>query len=64
MELHARLVVGTVRPVASDPEVASRNALHRSVFIEKHLGSRESWEDFDPEFLRLTCKPATKIAET
>src|SRR4051794_3521641 len=38
MQLHPRLVVGAMRPVASDAHITGRHALHRPVLVEQDLG--------------------------
>ncbi len=63
MELHARLIVGPVRAVAGNAHVAGRDALHRSVVVEQHLGSRKAGEDLDAKLLGLPGQPAAEIAE-
>ena len=63
MELHSRLVIAPVRAIAGDPQVAGRHALHRSVFVEQHLGGRESRENLDSKLFGLPGQPARQIAE-
>jgi DNA polymerase len=43
VQLHAGLVVGSVRTVARHAHVAGRDALHRAVLVEQHFGRRETW---------------------
>src|SRR5258708_7588167 len=63
MKLHSWLIIGPMRPVASNSHVPGGNALHRAIFVEQDLGRSKSRKDLDAEPFCLPREPAAEIAE-
>ncbi len=63
VQLHARLVVGLVRPVLADAEHPGDHALDGSVIGIDQLRSRHAGIDLHPQSLSLLAQPAAEIGQ-